>query len=49
MKRVVIVTLGLVILYLVWKNADVLKTTLTTVTGLFNDSFKAVTEVGEFK
>lgn len=49
MRKIIIISLGLVILYLVWKNADVLKTTITTVTGLFNDSFKAVTEVGEFK
>lgn len=49
MRKIIIISLGLVILYLLWKNADVLKTTITTVTGLFNDSFKAVTEVGEFK
>jgi len=49
MRKFVLITLGVIILYLVWKNAAVLKTTLTTVTGLFNDSFKAVTEVGEFK
>lgn len=49
MRKFVLITLGVIILYLVWKNASVLKTTLTTVTGLFNDSFKAVTEVGEFK
>ena len=49
MRKFIIISLGLVILYLLWKNADVLKTTITTVTGLFNDSFKAVTEVGEFK
>lgn len=49
MRKFVLITLAIVILYLVWKNADVLKTTLRTVTGLFNDSFKSVTEVGEFK
>lgn len=49
MRKFVLITLALVILYLLWKNADVLKTTLETVTGLFRQSFTAVTEVGEFK
>lgn len=49
MRKFILITLGIVILYLIWKNADVLKTVLTTVTGLFDQSFKSVTEVGEFK
>jgi hypothetical protein len=49
MRKFVLITLALVILYLVWKNAETLKTVLTTVTGLFRQSFTAVTEVGEFK
>jgi hypothetical protein len=49
MRKFVLITLALVILYLVWKNADVLKSVLTTVNGLFRESFTAVTEVGEFK
>lgn len=49
MKKFVLITLGLIILYLLWKNADTLKEILTKVTGTFNDSFKAVTEVGDFK
>lgn len=49
MQKIVLITLGLIILYLVWKNADVLKTILETVTDLFGQSFKAVTEVDDFK
>lgn len=49
MRKIVLITLGLIILYLVWKNADTLKTILKTVTDLFGQSFKAVTEVGDFK
>ena len=49
MRKFILITLAIVILYLVWKNADVLKNVLTTVTGLFDRSFKSVTEVGEFK
>jgi len=49
MRKFILITLAVIILYLLWKNADVLKTTLTTVTGLFRESFTAVTEVGEFK
>jgi hypothetical protein len=49
MRKFILITLALVILYLVWKNADVLKSVLTSVTGTFRESFTAVTEVGEFK
>ena len=49
MRKIVLVTLGLIILYLVWKNSDTLKTILKTVTDLFGQSFKSVTEVGDFK
>ena len=49
MRKIVLITLGLIILYLVYKNADTLKTILKTVTDLFGKSFQAVTEVGDFK
>lgn len=49
MRKFVLITLAVIIVYLVWKNADVLKTVLKTVTGTFDQSFKAVTEVGDFK
>lgn len=49
MRKFVLITLGIVILYLIWKNSDVLKNVLKTVTGIFDQSFKSVTEVGEFK
>lgn len=49
MRKFVLITLAFVILYLVWKNSDVLKNVLTTVTSIFDQSFKSVTEVGEFK
>lgn len=49
MRKFILITLAFVILYLVWKNTDALKSVLQTVTGLFKQSFDAVTEVGEFK
>jgi hypothetical protein len=49
MKKFVLLTLAVVILYLLFKNTETLKKILETVTGLFRDSFNAVTEVGEFK
>ena len=49
MKRFVLITLAVVIVYLLFKNTDTLKKILETVTALFRDSFNAVTEVGEFK
>lgn len=49
MRKFVLITLGIIILYLVWKNRDVMQNILKTVTGLFDQSFKSVTEVGEFK
>jgi len=49
MKRFIVITLGLVILVLLLRNVEVLKRVITTVTDLFGQSFRAVTEVGEFK
>lgn len=49
MKRFVIVTLTLVIIVLLLRNAAVLGVVIKTATGLFGESFKAVTEVGDFK
>lgn len=49
MKKFVLITLAIVIIYLVWKNTDALSTILKSVTGMFNNSFKSVTEVGDFK
>lgn len=49
MKRFVLITLAIIILYLLFKNTETLKKIFETVTGLFRDSFNAVTEVGEFK
>ena len=49
MRKFVLITLALIIVVLLLKNVDVLKTVIKTVTDLFNDSFRAVTEVGDFK
>jgi hypothetical protein len=49
MKKFVIITLAIVIIALLIRNADVYGKIIQTVTGLFGKSFKAVTEVGDFK
>ena len=49
MRKFVLITLALIIVVLLLKNVDVLKTVIKTVTDLFNDSFRTVTEVGDFK
>lgn len=49
MKRFVIITLSIIIIALLLKNVDVLKQIIKTVTDIFGKSFRAVTEVGDFK
>ena len=49
MKNFIIITLSIIILYLLLKNADAIKGILESVTKTFGDSFNAVTEVGDFK
>lgn len=49
MQRFVVVTLALVIVVLLFRNTAVMGRTIETLTDLFGRSFKAVTEVGDFK
>lgn len=49
MKKFILITLGIVIVALILRNADAYGKIIETVTGLFGKSFKAVTEVGNFK
>lgn len=48
MKRIIVITLALVILVLLLRNVDAMKQIIGSVTGLFARSFEAVTEVGDF-
>jgi len=49
MKKFIFLSLGLVIILLLFKNADIYKQIIKTVTDLFGNSFRAVTGVGDFK
>jgi hypothetical protein len=49
MKRFITITLAVVIIYLLLQNTEVYKQIIKTVTELFGKSFKAVTNVGDFK
>lgn len=49
MKKFVIITLAIVIIALLIRNADVFKKVIDTTTGIFGKSFRTVTEVGNFK
>lgn len=49
MKKFVLVTLGIVIVILLLRNTKVFTTTIKTVTDLFGESFRAVTDVGKFE
>lgn len=49
MKKFVFISLGLVIIYLLLQNVGVYTKIITTVTDLFGKSFRAVTNVGDFK
>lgn len=49
MKKLVIVTLALVIVVLLWRNVEAFSRVVKSFTGLFSESFEAVTEVGDFK
>lgn len=48
MKNFVIITLALVIVVLLLRNTEVFAQTVKTVTDLFGEAFKAVTDVGDF-
>jgi hypothetical protein len=49
MKKFVLITLVIIIIALLIRNANAYGQIIKTVTGLFGKSFKAVTEVGDFK
>lgn len=49
MKKFVFITLALVIVVLLLRNADAFARVIKTVTGLFGESFRAATDVAEFK
>ncbi len=49
MKKFVLITLAIIIIALLIRNANAYGQIIQTVTGLFGKSFKAVTEVGDFK
>jgi hypothetical protein len=49
MKKFIFITMAIVIIALIIRNADAYGQIIQSVTGLFGKSFKAVTEVGDFK
>lgn len=49
MKKFVFITFAFIILALLFRNGEVFGQIIKTVTDLFGKSFRAVTEVGEFK
>lgn len=49
MKSFIYITLALAIVVLLWRNAGKLSKVIDSITGLFGESFEAVTEVGDFK
>jgi hypothetical protein len=49
MKRLVVITLALVIFVLLLRNTDALSRVIKVVTDFFGQAFRAVTEVGDFK
>jgi hypothetical protein len=49
MKKFVLITLAIVIIALLIRNADAYGKIIQTVTDLFGKSFKAVTQVGDLK
>ncbi len=49
MKKFILITLSIVIIALLIRDADAYGKIITTVTDLFNKSFKAVTETGNIK
>jgi hypothetical protein len=48
-RKFVVITLAVVIISLLLKNTDPVKQIIKTVTDLFGESFRAVTNVGGFK
>jgi len=48
MNRFIIITLALVIAVLLLRNTEVFTRIIKTATDLFEQAFKAVTEVGDF-
>jgi hypothetical protein len=49
MRRFVVITLTIVIVLLLLRNADQFATIIKTVTGVFDKAFKAATNVDTFK
>jgi hypothetical protein len=49
MRRFITISLGVVIIILLFRNAEVIRQIIKTTTDIFGKSFKAVTSVGEFK
>lgn len=48
MKKFIVITLAIIIVALLIRNADVYKQIIVTVSDLFGKSFRAVTNVGNF-
>ena len=49
MRPFVVITLAIVIVLLIFRNADVFSGIIATVTDMFGKSFKAVTSADNFK
>lgn len=47
-KKFVIITLGLIILYLVFQNKNIFAPLIKSISDIFGNSFRAVTSVGSF-